>query len=408
VPAEFRLPEPEFTKEQLDLLEELIQLITPTLSKAESVTRDGRLQMANFLVDLGTGIWRIRRKIEGMSRMPKEIRDALYSLESMWMSMSEGGVEIADHIGTIPSMREAKVVEVREIPNLPRQQVIDAIKPTILLKGEVVQLGEVIMGKPAQPSGTQAAVFPVSSGVSEKTAPETPEADGAETRSAEYPPEYRTEDAPPEEYDDVQSSHEVETLTMEPPRVWTPDESQVTHEGGVIPAENPDENRPLKETADGGLHTQETGEDTPESGPEIPREDAAFFSEETEEPAEPETAPASAADAGETPGETGQAETAASAKTPEKAKPAARKTRRKPAGTGTTETGTKRTARRKKEEAVPKEPAEEQDADPEAAGRAEKPAPKPKAKPRSTRRRGLGRSPLEDGAVTVPADEEEV
>ena len=54
VPAEFRLPEPEFTKEQLDLLEELIQMITPNLSRAESATIDGRMQMANFLVDLGT------------------------------------------------------------------------------------------------------------------------------------------------------------------------------------------------------------------------------------------------------------------------------------------------------------------------------------------------------------------
>jgi hypothetical protein len=148
-PPDFRLPVPEFTKEQIDLLEELLQLIHPTLSRAEQTNRDDKVHMANFLVDLGTGIWRIRRKIEGLTRMPKEIRDALYSLESTWMSMSEGGVEIVDHIGTIPNRREANVVEVREIPNLAREQVIETVKPTILLRGEVIQTGEVVIGRPA-------------------------------------------------------------------------------------------------------------------------------------------------------------------------------------------------------------------------------------------------------------------
>lgn len=216
VPAEFRLPEPEFTKEQLDLLEELIQLISPTLSQAESATRDDKLYMANFLVDLGTGIWRIRRKIEGLSRMPKEIRDALYSLESMWMSMSEGGVEIVDHIGTVPYAREAKVVEVREIPNLTREQVVDAIKPTILLNGEVVQLGEVIMGKPISPArAAEIAAFEVDM-PEDHMAPPLDEPEIA----AEQEPEFAEEETTP--------AHEVETLTMEPPlRTWAPDTAPI-------------------------------------------------------------------------------------------------------------------------------------------------------------------------------------
>jgi hypothetical protein len=170
-PAAFRLPEPEFTREQLDLLEDLIQLIQPTLSREEQVMSDERGSMARFLVDLGTGIWRIRRKIEGLSRMPKEIKDALYSLESTWASMSEGGVEILDHTGTIPLKDEAKVVEVREIPNLTRDQVVETIKPTIMLKGEVIQVGEVVMGR---------AVNPAQSAFSAETKSDSPPADAAE------------------------------------------------------------------------------------------------------------------------------------------------------------------------------------------------------------------------------------
>ena len=157
-PAAFRLTEPEFTSDQLDLLEELIQLIHPNLARIEMATKDEKVQMANFLVELGTGIWRIRRKIEGMKRMPKEIKEALYSLESTWASMSAGGVEIVDHIGTIPLKSEARIVEVRDIPDLSREQVVDVVKPTILLRGEVIQMGEVVMGRPVTSAASKANI----------------------------------------------------------------------------------------------------------------------------------------------------------------------------------------------------------------------------------------------------------
>ena len=209
-PAEFRLPEPEFTREQLDLLEELIQLIVPNISRAANVTRDGRTQMASFLVDLGTGIWRVRRKIEGISRMPREIRDALFSLESMWMSMSDGGVEIVDHIGTIPSAREAKIVETREMQGLVREQVIDAVKPTILLRGDVIQLGEVVMGKPA---ASEPAIVP-------------------EQEEIHTPPV------------------EVETLTIEPPlNRWEPEEAPEPADAAPTEPQMPAETEMADETA---------------------------------------------------------------------------------------------------------------------------------------------------------------
>gem|GEM_PF-793529 len=213
VPAEFRLSEPEFTRDQLDLLEELIQLIAPNISRAESATRDGRLQMANFLVDLGTGIWRIRRKIEGLSRMPREIRDAMYSLESMWMSMSEGGVEIVDHMGTIPSAREAKIIETRNVPGLAREQVIETIKPTILLRGELVQLGEVIMGKPASPTGVA---------------------------QIQERPDNVTEE--PEQEEIQPRALKVETFTMEPPlKKWEPPDMSKPLKTAPFEAEKPAE-----------------------------------------------------------------------------------------------------------------------------------------------------------------------
>jgi hypothetical protein len=208
IPKEFRLPEPEFTKEQLDLLEELIQMIGPKITRVASATKDERAKMVDFLVDLGTGIWRVRRKIDGLSRMPREIRDALYSLESMWIAMSQDGVEIVDHIGTTPSDREAKIVEVREIPGLAREQVVDAIKPTIILRGEVVQIGEVVVGRPPY-----AAVRPVD--------------------ARAVAPAAAVSEVPEQDDETPVSVHEVETITMAPPlRKWSPAEEKTPEEKG--------------------------------------------------------------------------------------------------------------------------------------------------------------------------------
>ena len=267
VPAEFRLPEPEFTREQLDLLEELIQLIAPSISRAESVTRDGRVVMANFLADLGTGIWRIRRKMEGLSRMPREIRDALYSLESMWMSMSDGGVEIIDHIGTIPSMHEAKIVEIAEVQGLAREQVIDAVKPTILLRGEVVQLGEVIMGKPAATAG----------------------AEQLEEQIPEPAPRFEQDDAVvTEELETV----EVETLTIEPPlKKWEPPEPVEAEPNiiGIIPVHEDNEPRLDSETAmEMDALESSDGNETAEISPTEPKAAHGVTDEKAADTDEPE------------------------------------------------------------------------------------------------------------------------
>jgi hypothetical protein len=80
--------------------------------------------------------------------------------------------------------------------------VVDAIKPTIILKGEIVQMGEVVVGRPPY-----AVARPVAA--PEAASPATPEQD----------------DATPVPI------HEVETITMAPPlRKWSPAEEKTPEE----------------------------------------------------------------------------------------------------------------------------------------------------------------------------------
>lgn len=153
-PAEFRLPEPEFKEDQLDLLEDLIQLIQPNIEQIESGSRDEKVQMARFLIQLATGVWRVRRRIEGLKRMPKDLKEALFSLESIWASMAEGGISIVDHVGEVPSGSVPRIVEVRLVPGLAREEIVETKLPSILLHGEVVQVGEAVLGRPA-PEGEE-------------------------------------------------------------------------------------------------------------------------------------------------------------------------------------------------------------------------------------------------------------
>ena len=81
--------------------------------------------------------------------MPKELKEALFSLESIWASMTEGGISIVDHVGEVPSGSVPRIIDVRLVPGLAREEVIETILPSVLLHGEVIQVGEVILGRPA-------------------------------------------------------------------------------------------------------------------------------------------------------------------------------------------------------------------------------------------------------------------
>ncbi|ACZ18498.1 hypothetical protein [Thermanaerovibrio acidaminovorans] len=147
-PEELRLPEPEFDGDQLDTLEELIQLIQPALISAEDVHRRDKRDLARFLAELGTGVWRVKKKVEAMKRVPKEIKEAIFALESTWESMASQGVQLIDHVGEVPLGMVPKVVQVVQVPGLEREMIVEALRPTIMLKGEVIQVGEVILGRP--------------------------------------------------------------------------------------------------------------------------------------------------------------------------------------------------------------------------------------------------------------------
>ncbi|OHB61903.1 MAG: hypothetical protein A2Y76_14985 [Planctomycetes bacterium RBG_13_60_9] len=111
---------------------------------------------ARLLASIGTGLWRLRRKMEkpGTDQPLETMRLPYRHLESVWDVLVQSGTDIQDHTDTPfdPGM-SLKVVAYQPTPGLTRERVIETIKPSIYFKGKRIQMGEVIVGTP-EPSET--------------------------------------------------------------------------------------------------------------------------------------------------------------------------------------------------------------------------------------------------------------
>jgi hypothetical protein len=152
-PPEFRIAPPvlsdDFTAvlEQLTrALEEEVKAPTPAPANAAAEKTQRRL-----LADVGTGLWRLRQKLlqPGTNRPYEETRKAYRHFEAVWDALKQAGMEIRDHLGEpyiAGSGLDVAAFEPR--PGLNREMIVDAVKPTILLNGQLLQVGQVIVGTP--------------------------------------------------------------------------------------------------------------------------------------------------------------------------------------------------------------------------------------------------------------------
>ncbi|MDI6763303.1 MAG: hypothetical protein QME83_09780 [Thermodesulfobacteriota bacterium] len=105
----------------------------------------------HLLADLGTGLWRMRNKMvkPGTDQPFEEMRRVYRHLESTWDALTQAGIAIQDHTNTRynPGL-SLKVMIFQPTKGLDHEKVIETIKPTIYYKGQSIQMGEVIVGRP--------------------------------------------------------------------------------------------------------------------------------------------------------------------------------------------------------------------------------------------------------------------
>ena len=159
-PREFRIPPSPYAHELEDILN-LVRAAIATPPQERPTAADGdRLKL---LADVGTGLWRLKQKMvkPGTDQPLDEMKRAFRHLESVWDALSQAGTEIQDHTDNAfdPGM-SIKVIAYQPSPGLTREKIIETIKPTIYYNGRLIQMGEVIVGRPEtgpKPAGPENA-----------------------------------------------------------------------------------------------------------------------------------------------------------------------------------------------------------------------------------------------------------
>jgi hypothetical protein len=151
-PPEFRIGPPAWPDELAALLERLVEGERVGLSTdSSSAGVEAERQHVRLLVDVGTGLWRLRQRMVDpeTGRPLEEMRRVFRHLESVWDALAGVGVEIQDHTGAPyrPGL-SLRVIAFQPTEGFHAEKVIETIKPSIYYKGQSVQTGEVIVGTP--------------------------------------------------------------------------------------------------------------------------------------------------------------------------------------------------------------------------------------------------------------------
>lgn len=104
-----------------------------------------------LICELCTNLWRLDRKLRDPEtrEIPEELRLPGMHLQAVWDELDRAGYEVRDHTGErIPDkgILGLKKLAFEPKDGLTHSIVLETMKPTIVHDGEVIQMGEVIVG----------------------------------------------------------------------------------------------------------------------------------------------------------------------------------------------------------------------------------------------------------------------
>lgn len=140
-PKEFRIEVPSTAGELWDYTDQIIQHFIST--------QHSEKELIQLLQEMGKGVWRIQNRLTNIRHGSREVDSALRFLHTLVDAMEQFGVKIQDHTGERITGGEAlHIISYETVKNISQEQVIETIKPTITYKGQIIQIGEVIVGQP--------------------------------------------------------------------------------------------------------------------------------------------------------------------------------------------------------------------------------------------------------------------
>jgi hypothetical protein len=148
-PAALRITSPGVpgTADVLALLERFRDLQPAEPPASQAPTADDR----ELIAALCTSAWSLRRRmIDPATDRPRpELRRAYSDVKALWRALDDRGVRIIDHTGEhFDDGLSLDVVTFEPRDDLVTDTIIETIKPTIVLDGMRIQVGEVVVGTP--------------------------------------------------------------------------------------------------------------------------------------------------------------------------------------------------------------------------------------------------------------------
>ncbi|WP_409462585.1 hypothetical protein [Amycolatopsis sp. GA6-003] len=138
---EFRIAEPGLREEERVRLRELLSSVLATTDTASPLSESD-------LAEAATALWRARRKLAGAQ--DRAARQAGRFLSASQDALDAAGVLVQDH-DRIPfgSGMALEVLLFQDEPDLDVERVVETVRPSIYLTGRRIQMGQVIVGRPA-------------------------------------------------------------------------------------------------------------------------------------------------------------------------------------------------------------------------------------------------------------------
>ncbi len=154
VPEGSKLPAVSSPKDLFALRQKIKSFSAVTMIKAErheaQQQHDGN-QIKAALANIATNAWRARNKMidTDNGETKEEMKRVYRHIEAQFDSLNQIGVEVRDFRGRPYDAGMAlKVISFEPQPGLSRDEVMETIKPTVTWNGQLLQMGEVIVGTP--------------------------------------------------------------------------------------------------------------------------------------------------------------------------------------------------------------------------------------------------------------------
>ena len=161
-PREFRIAPERLNADQRERIAGHLAVLDTALADLATAQADARRSAASArtpaqefdtarLAEAATGVWKAERKLERQDEAPgKASRQISRSVRTARQALQEGiELTIQAHDGDdYDSGLSLKVLSFEDDPALTREVVLETFLPSVYFRGRLIQMGEVVVGRP--------------------------------------------------------------------------------------------------------------------------------------------------------------------------------------------------------------------------------------------------------------------